>query len=192
MAITLRLRNLETGDLLLGEFEGVEQAQAWLIERPRDMEVIGVATAIDEEVAASLRAVLRPLDADERARSSALDNARLQHLRDEIAGQQAAFEASAAAARVANADGDPDRPMTLEYDRALGVAHADPGDSREIPGIVRDAVAAWVMERNEWVRSRRAHVARATITVWPGPVPGGDEADRCQPGGKFEVEPGLD
>jgi len=68
---------------------------------------------------------------------------------------------------------------------------ADP-DPREIPPVVRDAVLAWVAERNTWVHARRARVARATVTVWPAAVPGGDEAERCQAGGQFEVEPGLD
>lgn len=191
MVITLRLRNLEDGQLLLGDFESVEQARSWLVDRPENMEVVGVATAIDEDVAASLRASMRALDPEERRRADAFDEARLQHLRDEITRAQAAFETEAAAARAAMVDGDPDRPMTVEYDRLTGLRLADP-DPREIPPVVRDAVLAWVAERNTWVHARRSRVARATVTVWPGPVPGGDEADRCQAGGQFEVEPGLD
>lgn len=192
MGITLRLRNLEDGQLLLGEFESVAQAQAWLVDRPRFMEVVGVATSIDEAIADALRAAMRRLDPDEAARAKALDDARLQHLRDEIARQQAAFEADTAAARAARVDGDPNGPMTLAYDRVHGLSHADPADPREIPDIARRAVLAWVAERNEWVHPRGVHVARATVTVWPAAVPGGDEADRCHPGGQFEVEPGLD
>jgi len=192
MSITLRLRNLATGDLLLGEFEDVEQARAWLTERPHDMEVVGVATAIDDGIADELRKAMRPLDAGEQARGRALDEARLQRMRDEITRQQQTFEAEAAAARAAVVDADPDSPMTIAYDRRDGLAHADPADTREIPQLVHDAVLAWVAERDGWVHPRGARVARATVTVWPRAVPSGDEADRCHPGGQFEVEPGLD
>jgi hypothetical protein len=199
MKVTLRLRNLESGELLLGEFENLDDVRTWLADRPDGMEVVGVATltgaGLDEDVAASLRAAMRPLDAAELARSKALDEARLQDLRDEIARQQAAFEAETAAAREALVNADPDAPMNIAYDERHGIAHADPADSREIPDVVRRAVLAWVAERNEWVRPRRSHVARATVTVWPGPVPnaeaGAEESERVQPGGQFEVEPGL-
>jgi hypothetical protein len=194
MKVTLRLRNLENGELLLGEFDNLDDVRTWLGDRPQGMEVVGIATSIDEEVAASLRAVMRPLDRDEHERSKALDDERLQGLRDEIARQQAAFEADAAAARAAHLaglGGDPNAPMNIAYDAKHGITHADPADPREIPEVVRRAVLAWVAERNEWVSPRRSHVARATLTVWPGPIPSGDESERCQAGGQFEVEPGL-
>jgi len=191
MKVTLRLRNLENGELLLGEFDNLDDVRTWLVDRPEGMEVVGVATSLDEDVATSLRSTMRPLDAKELARSKELDEARLQDLRDEIVRQQAAFEQETAAARDTLVDADPDAPMNIAYDAEHGLAHADPVDSREIPEVVRRAVLAWVAERNDWVRPRQSHVVRATVTVWPGPVPGGDESERCQAGGQFEVEPGL-
>jgi len=190
--LALRLRNLQTGELLVGEFADRAAALAWLRTRPRFMEVIGVASSgLHEDDELGLREAVRPLDADEREMAHALDEARLQALREQIAREQEQFEADVAAERAAMADADPDRPMMISWDEREGMAVADPIDPREITDAARKAVLAWVAERNTWVHGRRQHVARATVTVWPGPVPGGDESERCHPGGQFEVEPGV-
>jgi hypothetical protein len=191
--LALRLRDLDKGELLVGEFEDRAAALAWLRARPHDMEVIGVASssqlAEDEEL--ELRAAMRPLDDSERAKAQALDESRLAALREHIAREQARFEQDVAAEREAMADADPLRPMAIAYDVHDGLSLADPADTREIPDVAKKAVLAWVAERNEWVHGRRQHVARAVVTVWPGPVPGGDESERCHAGGQFETEPGV-
>jgi hypothetical protein len=190
--LALRLRDLESGELLVGEFDDRAAALAWLRARPRGIEVIGVASSgLGEDDEQELRAALRPLDDDERAKAHALDEARIEALREQIASEQARFEAAVAAERAAMTNADPDRPMTIAFDEHDGLALADPTDSREIPEVVRKAVLAWVAERNDWVHGRRQHVARAIVTVWPGPIPGGDESERCHPGGQFETEPGV-
>ena len=190
--LALRLRDLDSGELLVGEFDDMASAVAWLRARPSMMEVLGVATSdLAEDDDLVLRKAMRPLDPHEKAKAVALDEARMVALREQIEKEQARFQAAVAAERAAMVDADPNRPMVISWDQHDGIALADPSDPREIPDVVRTAVAAWVAERNEWVHGRRQHVARATITVWPGPIPGGDESERCHGGGQFETEPGI-
>ncbi|MBX7084007.1 MAG: hypothetical protein K1X88_32665 [Nannocystaceae bacterium] len=190
--ITLRLRNLHDGSLLLGEFANPDDALAWIAERPPFVQVVGVGASMDEALAQSLRAAMRPLDAQEKARAAALDEAKLAAMRDAIAAEQAAFEAETAAARAAAADADPDRPMQVAWALGEGVHNADPDDPRAVTQRASDAVLAWVAERNTWVHGRRQHLVRALVTVWPGALPPGtSEEDRCHGGGQFETEPGI-
>ncbi|HWB76093.1 MAG TPA: hypothetical protein VG755_14085 [Nannocystaceae bacterium] len=187
--ISLRLRKLDDGSLLIGEFPGKDEALAWLRERPHMMEVIGVAAELDPADEEQLRKAMRELDPDERKRSHELDEARLAAMRAAVEREQARMNAEVASG--SDADLDPNRAMTVAFDEHEGIRNADPSDSREVPDIVKAAVVAWVTERNSWVHARGQHVARALVTVWPGPVPGGDEADRCQTGGQFETGPGA-
>ena len=46
---------------------------------------------------------------------------------------------------------------------------------------------AWVAERNTWVHRRGQYLVDAQLVVWPGPVPSGDEDDRIEQGGQFNV-----
>ncbi|MBC8067117.1 MAG: hypothetical protein IAG13_02190, partial [Deltaproteobacteria bacterium] len=73
--ISLRLRKLEDGSLIVGEFPSREDALTWLKERPHMIEVLGVAAELDPDDEQALRAALRPLDPEERRLSHALDEA---------------------------------------------------------------------------------------------------------------------
>ncbi len=190
--LALRLRDLDTGELLVGEFDHLDAAKQWLRERPENIEVLGVATSdLAEGDDLALRAAMRPLSPEEKLKARAHDEARMAAIQEQIQREQARFQAAVEAERAAMKDADPNRPMVVSWDEHDGLSLADPSDSRTIADVVRTAVAAWVAERNEWVHGRRQHVARATITVWPGPIPGGDESERCHGGGQFETEPGL-
>lgn len=190
--LALRLRDLDTGELLVGEFDHLDAALQWLRERPAMIEVLGVATSdLAEGDDLALREAMRPLEPDEKAKARVLDEARLAAMHEQIQREQARFQEAVAAERAAMATADPNRPMVVSWDEHDGLSLADPSDPRPIPDAVRTAVLAWVAERNEWVHGRRQHVARATITVWPGPIPGGDESERCHAGGQFETEPGV-
>jgi len=103
--LALRLRDLDKGELLVGEFDDRAAALAWLRARPHNMEVIGVAssTELAEDDELELRAAMRPLDEDERALAHALDEARIAALREHIAREQARFESDAAVERAAMA-----------------------------------------------------------------------------------------
>jgi hypothetical protein len=188
--ISLRLRKLDDGSLLIGEFPGKADAITWLRERPHMMEVIGVAAELDPADEEELRKALRPLDPDERKRSHELDEARLAAMRAAVEREQARMNADVADG-ASEADRDPNRAMTIAFDEHEGIRNADPSDTRDVPDVVKAAVVGWVTERNTWVHARGQHVARALLTVWPGPVPGGDEADRVQTGGQFETAPGA-
>jgi hypothetical protein len=37
--------------------------------------------------------------------------------------------------------------------------------------VARDAVLAWIAERNEWVAARGQTVGECTVKVWPGKMP---------------------
>ena len=51
--------------------------------------------------------------------------------------------------------------------------------------VLDEEQLAWIAERDTWVEGRGQRVAAASVSVWPGPVPGGSEAERIPPGGTF-------
>ena len=64
--IDLRLRNLETSELLIASFESEDDAATWLRERPHMMEVLSlIAENSDPAMHQMLREAARPLDPDE-------------------------------------------------------------------------------------------------------------------------------
>jgi hypothetical protein len=83
------------------------------------------------------------------------------------------------------AKANPDRPMALRWHYAEGLTVADPYDQREITEAARKAVDDWIAERNTWVVDRGMMVLEAQLSVYPGPIPGGNEDERIQPGGQF-------
>jgi len=181
--ITLKLMDLAKGDRSFREFDDEAGTVAFLRERPRFLDVLGVVfEGLTPEQNLRMKEAMRPLDAEEKAAEAVLAEATAKAT--ELANAQRAKEEEAARAahREAMKSADPNRAMEVRYryDTAL-VAAAD--DPREISDEVRAAVAAWVAERNEWVEGRNQVVGEAKITVWPGtlPKPG---ADRIQ-GGSF-------
>ena len=61
--------------------------------------------------------------------------------------------------------------------------NTDPFDPRETPDAAKEAVLAWVAERNGWVSERELVVVEANVMVLPGTLPAG--TDRVLPGGQF-------
>lgn len=186
--LDLRIRNLETRELLYATFESEVDAARWLVDRPRFIQVMGVAThGLPREVYTMLRGIAKELDAEERALADAInadDRAAADAAEAEARRQD---EAEVAAWREAQKTADPNRPMTLRWDVAEGFAHDDPSDPREIPEAAREAVLAWVRERDGWVAERGMRVGEAIVTVLPGEVSPGDE--RILPGGQFFPTP---
>lgn len=180
----LRLRNLETSELLIASFESEEDVSGWLTDRPQFMEVLGLKTdAEDPTIHARLKELVRPLDAEELEQLAALEardeQARSAMQADERKREQAEAEAHKAALRAA----DPNRVMQVYWSRAGGYEMQDRADEREITQEARDAIDAWVAERNEWVEGRGQEVIDATVEVWPGPMPKGEA--RVLRGGTF-------
>ncbi|MCB9716974.1 MAG: hypothetical protein H6712_24160 [Myxococcales bacterium] len=186
MAVELRLREIRTGETKVAEFATVAEAEAWLRQRPAFTEVLGPtrSSSIGAGDDDRLRAAMRPLDDEERAAKLALDQRAIEEHEHALARERAELELAEQARREALRDADPERPMTIAWERGQGLRHADPADERPIPDVVTQAVEAWVAERNQWIHPRRQTVASAELVVWPGPVPEGEE--RVQPGGQFE------
>jgi hypothetical protein len=182
--IDLRLRNLDTAELLIASFESEVDAALWLRERPRMMEVLGVIAQTDDHaVHLALRSALRPLDEDEAAVVARLDaESELAFAaRQEEEARRAAEEREAH--REALRHADPKRPMHVNWTLRDGFVPGDPADEREINADVREAILAWVRERDTWVADRGLVVGEAVVTVWPLEVPPGES--RVQRGGQF-------
>lgn len=174
--IEFNIRDLKTGEVVCAEFPDLATARAWLVERPAFTQVLRLVTAVAPETEAQLREAMRPLDDEERAvMLEAEDSARADHAA-ELAALQEAKDATPK---------DPNRPMTLQWALRTGLSKSDASDDREITDAARTAVLAWIAERDTWVEDRGQRVAAASVSVWPGPIPGGNEADRVPPGGTF-------
>ena len=182
--IDLRLRNLETTELLIASFENEVDAALWLRERPPMMEVLGVkAQSDDPSLHLALRRAVRPLDPEEHAVVKRLDeeSERAWAAREEEEARRAEEEARAHLLEMRNAD--PNRPMQVAWSLDDGFHAVDPADERDLSPETREAILAWVRERDEWVADRGLIVGEATVTVWPGKLPEGQS--RVQPGGRF-------
>jgi len=182
--ITLKLQDLQKGETSFREFDSEEETLAFLRERPRFTDVLGVVfEGLSPEQNARLKAANRPLDAEELAAEAKIKEAADKAAELTAVKRRLEEEAAIAAHRSALKNADPNRAMELRYRYDTGVAAIDPADQREITEEMRAAVAAWVAERNEWVESRGQVVGEAKLTVWPGTLPK-PESDRVH-GGSF-------
>lgn len=182
MKIMLKLENMQTGEASVLECADEEATITWLKERPRFTDVLGVVfEGLTREQNDRLKAAMRPYDDEEKVAEKALVDKR----RAEADAQREARARDDAAAqakhREAQKDLNPNRPMEVRYRYDSGLSLVDRDDPRQISDEVRDAVMAWVNERNEWVESRGQIVGEAKVMVHPGalPKPG---ADRVQHG----------
>lgn len=184
--LEFRVRNLETRELLEATCASEIDALRWLRERPRFMEVLAVLTHdLTPELHGTLRAAARPLDPDELALSATIDaDERAARLQGEEDTKRLALEESEAH-RAAMLTADPDRPMSIEWSIDGGMHVVDPSDTRPITEAAREAVLAWVRERDEWIRERGQIVGEASVNVYPGSLPASACGDRIVPGGLF-------
>jgi hypothetical protein len=183
MKFDLQIRELKTGNTGRITFESVQEALAWLKDRPKYTEVLGMASHhISGEISDQLKAAMRPLDDEEQALEDTLREARNKAV--EAAAKKLQLEIAAAAAQQLAAEGnaDPKRPMELRWSYNDGLVKATPGDTREVSAEVQEAVAAWVEERNSWVESRNQIVGEARLSVWPAEIPEGKGNERILSG----------
>jgi hypothetical protein len=173
LSIQLRIRNLQTRETGVAAFETEPEAALWLKDRPRFVDVIGLAgqTAVPMEVQERLRAIMRPLDADEqiaeREYELAAEKADLERAKEARKKEAEDKEKHAAAMRTA----DPERLMEVRWRFDTDMHLTDPADPRTITDAAREAVHAWIAERNEWVAGRGQTVGECTVKVWPGKMP---------------------
>jgi hypothetical protein len=189
MAVQLKIRDMRSGKAQIAEFETVEDSLTWLAARPRFTEVLGPAStasiaAADEQ---RMRDALRPFDEQETAARVGQNQRDAAAIREVMAKEQARAQAQMEATIEHNRNADPNRPMHITWEQGKGCRNADPADERAVSEAARLAVEAWVAERNEWVHPRGKYLVDAQLMVWPGPVPSGDEADRVERGGQFNV-----
>jgi len=181
--IKLRIRNLQTRETGVAAFETDAEAFLWLKDRPRFVEVIGMAgqTSIAMEVQDRLKAAMRPLDADERIaeREAELAFEKEELERDKLARAQEAEAHAKHQAELKTAD--PERLMEIKWRFDTDMALTDMHDPRPIPDEARAAVLAWIAERNEWVAGRGQTVGECTVKVWPGKLPP-KESERVKEG----------
>lgn len=175
--LTLKLRDLMNGDTSFRELAGEEAALAFLRERPRFTEVLGVVfEGLTREQNDRLKAAMRPLDDDERAAEKQLEEKAARAAEAAQEKRRKEEETARAAHREAMKTADPNRLMEVRYRYDGSIAPVDPEDTRPLSDEVKAAVMAWVAERNEWVESRNQVVGEAKISLWPGalPKPGAD------------------
>jgi len=172
MKIMLKLENMKTGDPSIEEFADEEATVAWLRERPRFTDVLGVVfEGLTREQNERLKTSMRPLDEEERAAEKELAESRKKVAEAARAERAKEEDAARAAHREAQKNLDSDRPMEVRYRFDTGLSLTDQDDPRGISDEVRAVVMAWVAERNEWVESRGQVVGEAKVTVLPGTLP---------------------
>ena len=170
--ITLKLQDLKTGASSFHEVEDEDAAIAYLKDRPRFTDVLGVVfEGLTREQNARLRAAMRPLDDEEKIAEAAIAAADRKAKEEAAALRRLEEEAARAAHRSAMKNADPDRPMELRYQYDIGLSPIDPADTRELSEEARAAIEAWLAERNDWVKDRNQVVADARLQVWPGKLP---------------------
>jgi hypothetical protein len=180
--ITLKLKDLTTGNTSFKELPDEDAALAFLRARPEMTDVLGVVfEGLTREQNDRLKAAMRPLGEAEKAAEARLE-AEAERAAEAAQAKRAKEEEAARAAHAAAMkNADPKRPMEVRYRYDGSIAPVDPADTRPITDEMRAAIMAWVAERNEWVESRNQVVGEAKMTVWPGELPK-KGADRVQSG----------
>jgi hypothetical protein len=183
VAIKLRIRNLKSREAGVVAFETEPEALAWLKARPAFVDVIGAAgqTPIPMDVQDRLRTAMRPLDAVERLAEAELDTSIAQeHVKREAEARQRETEMHEKHKAAMNT-ADPERLMEVYWRFDTGMRLTDANDPRPIPEEAKEAILAWIAERNEWVAGRGQTVGECTVKVWPGKLPSKD-SDRVKEG----------
>lgn len=173
----VKVRNLVTGETLVAGMPDVDACVRWLKERPQNLEILGAISTMSGHDRERLQGAMRPYDDGELALKRKYDEARTAAAAAAYADAMAKMEAEP----VEDPNADPNRPMSVRWEIDEGMSTQ--GDSREINAAMREAITAWVAERNEWIHPRRQMVGEAHLEVWPNEVPEGES--RVREGGRF-------
>ena len=177
----VKIRNLETGEMLVASMKDCDEAIRWLEERPKNMEIVSVLSDTSPGEQRRLKEAMRPYDAEELALKEEFDRrtaaAMLQQYNKELEQIETAQE------QAGGEDLDPDRPIAVKYEIDTGLTVVD--DDRALTEAARAACLAWIDERNGWIKDKGQLVGEAHLEVWPNDVPDGEEARRVLEGGRF-------
>ena len=180
----VKVRNLETGEMLVATMPDSDAAIEWLKERPRNMEIVSVLSEMSPAESHRLKEAMRPYDADEMKLKSEFDRRATKAAMDQYAREMAQMQKLQAAAESEAGDLDPNRPLSVRYDSESGFVVVD--DTRKLTEAAEAACIVWIRERNSWIKSKGQMIGEAHLEVWPNEVPGGEGEDkRVLEGGRF-------
>lgn len=183
--LQLKVRNLESGETLIAELDSVDDALIWLRERPRFVDVLGVLSEhLSQEQHDALRAAMRPLDDEEKALEQKIQREVEAAIDAQMEKERARAQRELAAHVERMKSADPARPMQVLWSRSEGFRLVDEYDPREVTEAAKEAITAWIAERNTWVEGRGQVVDSATVEVYPAELPPGVD-ERVRPGGQF-------
>ena len=177
----VKVRNLKTGETMVASMANAEQCCEWLAERPPFLEILGVLSDTSPAEQVRLKESMRPYDEEELKLKAAYDKKLEAAMAAQYAAELKQIEGDKSTPADPNAD--PNRPISVRYEVDEGLSVVD--DERELTDVVRDAVAAWVKERNTWVEAKGQIVGEAHLEVWPGPIPEDEGDERVRAGGQF-------
>lgn len=178
----VKVRNLETGETMVASMPDCETCIAWLTERPPFIEIISVLSDTSPAEQRRLKEAMRPYNSAERSLKQKYDDELAAGLQAAYQDELARIESDQSAADEEDANADPNRPIAIKYDSDEGLRAVE--DKREISDLARNAVLAWVRERNTWIDSKGQIIGEAHLEVWPGEMPA-DETERVREGGRF-------
>jgi len=179
----VKVRNLETGEMLVAGMPDAETAIAWLKERPQNLEIVSLISECSPADSQRLKDAMRPYDEAEMKLKAEYDQKATKAAMEQYAKEMQEMQELQAAAADGDEDLDPNRPMSVRYEVDGGFSVVD--DTRPLSDAAKAACLAWVEERNAWVKDKGQIVGEAHLDVWPGDVPEGDEGKRVLEGGRF-------
>src|SRR4051812_4591408 len=96
MALELKVRNLQTGELGSVSFATEAEAVTWLRARPPFVDVLGAMSGVDDEMSLRLRASRRPYDDEEKAYLAKAEAEAMAEAKRLAEGEQKLAQAAAA------------------------------------------------------------------------------------------------
>ena len=178
----VKVRNLETGEMLVASMPDCDTCIEWLRERPQNIEIVSVLSDVSPAESRRLKEAMRPYDDGELALKEAYDRKAHAAAMEQYGKELEIIEGLQKDSKD-DSDLDPDRPLSVRYEVDGGLTVVD--DTRKITEAAKKACLAWIEERNAWVKDKGQLVGEAHLEVWPNDVPEGDESKRVLEGGRF-------
>lgn len=179
----VKVRNLETGEMLVASMPDADTCCEWLRERPKNIEIVSVLSETSPVEQVRLKESMRPYDEDEMRLKAEYDRKTAAAAMKKYGEELEFIESAQAQADKDQGDVDPNSPLSVRYEMNEGLSVVD--DKRALTDAARAACLAWIDERNAWIKDKGQVVGEAHLEVWPNDVPDGDDARRVLEGGRF-------